>query len=68
MNEAIEEDSDGESLEDLPYFHGDINRDEAESRLKEEPLGTFLVRLVLFRPFVQALLEVTCLSTDPSVY
>ena len=46
-NEVTEEDSedeDTESLEGLPYFHGDITRDEADFRLKEENIGTFLVR------------------------
>ena len=47
-NEVIEEDSeeeeDAESIETLPYFHGEINRDEAESRLEDERTGTFLVR------------------------
>ena len=46
-NNIIEEDSDDEdanSLEFLPYFHGDILREEAESRLKEKNFGTFLIR------------------------
>ena len=42
-NNIIEEDSD-DSLEFLPYFHGDIMREEAESRLKEKNFGTFLIR------------------------
>ena len=47
LNEVTEEDSeeeDTDSLESLPYFHGEITRDEAELRLKEENIGTFLVR------------------------
>ena len=47
LNEVTEEESeeeDTESLESLPYFHGEITRDEAELRLKEENIGTFLVR------------------------
>ena len=46
-NEVIEVDSeedDAEPLEILIYFHGEINRDEAESRLEDEHIGTFLVR------------------------
>lgn len=46
-NEVVEEDSeenDAESLENLSYFHGEINRDEAETRLEDEHIGTFLVR------------------------
>ena len=42
-NNIIEEDSD-DSLEFLPYFHGDILREEAESRLKEKNVGSFLIR------------------------
>ena len=47
INEVTEEDSeeeDTDSLESLPYFHGEITRDEAELRLKQETIGTFLVR------------------------
>ena len=47
-NEVNEEDSEeeegAESLEILPYFHGAIDRAQAESRLKDEQIGTFLVR------------------------
>ena len=46
-NEVNEEDSEEEgveSLEFLSYFHGAIDRAQAESRLKDEHIGTFLVR------------------------
>lgn len=45
-NKIIEEDSDdfANSLEFLPYFHGEIKREDAELKLKKEHFGTFLVR------------------------
>ena len=46
-NEVNEEDSEeegAESLEILPYFHGAIDRAQAESLLKDEYIGTYLVR------------------------
>ena len=42
--EVASDDEDANSLEFLPYFHGDIKREEAESRLKEKNFGTFLIR------------------------
>ena len=42
--EVNSDDEDANSLEFLPYFHGDIKREEAESRLKEKNFGTFLIR------------------------
>ena len=44
VTEEYSEEEDSESLESFPYFHGEITRDEAELRLKEENIGTFLVR------------------------
>ena len=43
VNEEEEEEG-AESLEFLPYFHGAIDRAQAESRLKDRTIGTFLVR------------------------
>ena len=47
-NEVLEEDSEEEqeteSLYLLPYYHGEITREEAELRLKVEDVGTFLIR------------------------
>ena len=44
-NNIIEvDDEDASSLEFLPYFHGDIKREEAELKLKEKNVGTFLIR------------------------
>ena len=46
-NEVNEEDSEeegAESLENLPYSHGAIDRAQAESRLKDGHIGTYLVR------------------------
>ena len=46
-NDVIEEDSeveDANSLECLPYFHGEIKREVAEMMLKKKHIGTFLVR------------------------
>ena len=54
LNEVNEEDSEDEGaepLEILPYFHGEIDRDQANSRLKDEHIGTFLVRfkIIIFK-------------------
>ena len=46
-NDVFEEDSEEEianSLEFLPYFHGEIKREVAEMMLKKKHIGTFLVR------------------------
>ena len=45
------DDEDANSLEFLPYFHGDIKRKEAELRLKEKNFGTFLIRFELREGF-----------------
>ena len=42
--ENSEEEDGAEPFEILPYFHGAIDRAQAESRLKDEHIGTFLIR------------------------